>query len=101
MRYERRTQVEIAERCDLDVSSVNKILNRVKGPVFKEATIKRVFKVAEQVGYDFGRGSKGNFRFILEQLFPKDYTDNAALAKARGLKEDEVVRIKTMLYGEQ
>ena len=32
------TQVEIARRAGLDVSSVNKILNRRRGPVFKQAT---------------------------------------------------------------
>jgi transcriptional regulator with XRE-family HTH domain len=49
------TQVEIARRVGLDVSSVNKILNRRKGPVFKKETIKQVFKVAKDLGYDFGR----------------------------------------------
>src|SRR5450755_346796 len=49
------TQVEIARRVGLDVSSVNKILNRRKGPTFKKETIKQVFKVAKDLGYDFGR----------------------------------------------
>lgn len=49
------TQVEIARRVGLDVSSVNKILNRRQGPVFRKETIKRVFKVAKDLGYDFGR----------------------------------------------
>jgi hypothetical protein len=49
------TQVEIARRVGLDVSSVNKILNRRKGPVFKKETIKQVFKVAKDLGFDFGR----------------------------------------------
>ncbi len=34
------TQVEIARRVGLDVSSVNKILNRRTGPVFRKATIR-------------------------------------------------------------
>jgi transcriptional regulator with XRE-family HTH domain len=49
------TQLEIARRVNLDVSSVNKILNRRPGPVFKKETIKQVFKVARELGYDFGR----------------------------------------------
>ena len=49
------TQVEIARQVGLDVSSVNKILNRRPGPVFKKDTIKQVFKVARELGYDFTR----------------------------------------------
>lgn len=49
------TQVEIARRVGLDVSSVNKILNRRPGPVFRKDTIKKVFKVARELGYDFSR----------------------------------------------
>jgi len=49
------TQVEIARRVGLDVSSVNKILNRRQGPVFRKDTVKAVFKVAREMGYDFNR----------------------------------------------
>ncbi len=49
------TQVEIARRIGIDVSSVNKILNRRQGPVFRKETIRKVFKIARQMGYDFGR----------------------------------------------
>ena len=49
------TQMEIARRIGLDVSSVNKILNRRKGPVFRKETIKKVFKIARDLGFDFGR----------------------------------------------
>jgi len=49
------TQVEIAQQVGLDVSSVNKILNRRAGPVFKKETIRKVFKVARELGYDFNR----------------------------------------------
>ena len=49
------TQLDIAKRVDLDVSSVNKILNKRPGPVFKKETIKQVFKVARDLGYDFGK----------------------------------------------
>jgi transcriptional regulator with XRE-family HTH domain len=49
------TQGEIARRLGLDVSSVNKILNKRPGPVFRKDTIKKVFKIARELGYDFGR----------------------------------------------
>jgi transcriptional regulator with XRE-family HTH domain len=49
------TQIEIARRVGLDVSSVNKILNRRKGPVFRKDTVRKVFKAAKELGYDFGR----------------------------------------------
>src|SRR5438045_1831658 len=49
------TQVEVAKRVGLDVSSVNKILNRRPGAVFKSATVEKVFKVAKQLGYSLER----------------------------------------------
>jgi transcriptional regulator with XRE-family HTH domain len=49
------TQVEIARRLGLDVSSVNKILNKREGPVFKKDTIRKVFRIAREMGYDFGK----------------------------------------------
>jgi transcriptional regulator with XRE-family HTH domain len=49
------TQLQIAQRIGIDVSTVNKILNRRKGPVFKKDTIKRVFKAARELGYDLDR----------------------------------------------
>ena len=47
------TQVEIAREVGLDVSSVNKILNRRSGAVFKQATVDKVFRVAKRMGYRF------------------------------------------------
>lgn len=49
------TQVEIARRLNLDVSSVNKILNRRQGPVFRKETVKKVFRLARELGYDFAK----------------------------------------------
>ncbi len=49
------TQIELARRLGLDVSSVNKILNRRQGPVFRPETVKRVFKVARELGFDFNK----------------------------------------------
>ena len=43
------TQVEIARRVGLDVSSVNKILNRRPGPVFKKSTVDKVFKEKQRI----------------------------------------------------
>jgi hypothetical protein len=47
------TQAEIARQVGLDVSSVNKILNRRSGPVFKQATVEKVFRVARRLGFRF------------------------------------------------
>lgn len=49
------TQMEIARRLGLDISSVNKILNRKPGPVFKQETIQKVFRIARQLGYNFAK----------------------------------------------
>jgi c-di-GMP-binding flagellar brake protein YcgR len=60
------TQVEIAHKVGLDVSSVNKILNRRSGPVFRKETIKMVFKIAKDMGYDFGR-----LKYAHRRRFPR------------------------------
>jgi hypothetical protein len=49
------TQVEIARQVGLDVSSVNKILNRRSGAVFKRATVEKVLRVAKRLGFRFDR----------------------------------------------
>jgi c-di-GMP-binding flagellar brake protein YcgR len=49
------TQCEIARQTGLDVSSVNKILNRRSGPVFRGDTVRKVFKAARDLGYDLDR----------------------------------------------
>jgi transcriptional regulator with XRE-family HTH domain len=60
------TQVEIAQRVGLDVSSVNKILNKRQGPVFRKETIRKVFRVAKDLGYDFGR-----LKYAHRRRFPR------------------------------
>ncbi len=45
------TQVQIARHVGLDVSSVNKILNKREGPVFKKTTVSRVFTIARELGF--------------------------------------------------
>ncbi len=53
------TQTEIARRARIDVSSVNKILNGVVGPVFRRETIERVHRIARKLGYRYpSRGKK-------------------------------------------
>lgn len=49
------TQTAIARRVGMDVSSVNKILNRRGGAVFRKDTIRKVVKAARELGYDFER----------------------------------------------
>lgn len=62
------TQVQIARVVGLDVSSVNKILNKVPGPVFAKETKQRVFKVAKRMGYDFGRETKPQLKRKIELM---------------------------------
>jgi DNA-binding LacI/PurR family transcriptional regulator len=47
----RVTQSDIAAATGLDVSSVNKILNEVEGPMFRESTKREVFRVARRLGW--------------------------------------------------
>jgi len=49
------TQVEVARLVGVDVSTVNKILNKKPGPVFSKDTIRQVFQAAKSLGFDFGR----------------------------------------------
>jgi len=50
----RVTQKEIAFRAGVDVSTVNKILRRTPGSSFGNETIRRVFRIARELGYDVG-----------------------------------------------
>jgi hypothetical protein len=49
------TQVEIARMLKLDVSTVNKILNRKPGTKFRPETVEKVLSSAHKHGFDFGR----------------------------------------------
>lgn len=49
------TQRRIARVARLDVSTVNKILNRSNGTTFSAATVDRVLRIARKLGYDFER----------------------------------------------
>lgn len=61
-------QSDIARACKLDVSSVNKILNDVPGPVFKQITIRRVRAMARRMGYRPKASSKVQIRKAAEAL---------------------------------
>lgn len=90
-------QTDIAKAVGMDVSSVNKILNRRPGPVFREETIRRVFEVARQMGYNFDRMIKGNMESILREVFPANLTA-AQLAILRGLPLKRVKEIQKTIY---
>lgn len=92
------TQVEIAEMAGLDVSSVNKILNEVPGPIFKKETIARVLKIAAKHGYDFERPTKLTFPRALREVVPAEEPDGEAALRLR-VSERRVSEIKRMLYG--
>lgn len=49
------TQVEMARMLKLDVSTVNKILNRKPGTKFRPETVEKVISVARKYGFDFAR----------------------------------------------
>lgn len=49
------TQVELARALNLDVSTVNKILNRKPGMKFRPETIEKVMRLAQKNRYDFSR----------------------------------------------
>ena len=90
------TQVEIARIAGLDVSSVNKILNRVNGPVFKKETVARVFRIAKKLGYPTRRPNKWFYVDVVSDIFTQD-VKNEFLAAATGLTVERVVEIRTML----
>lgn len=62
------TQQELADELGLDVSSVNKILNRSTSGTFRKDTVKRVFTLARKKGYDFKRVTKGNMTALASRL---------------------------------
>ena len=81
------SQVEIARRVGLDVSSVNKILNRRPGAVFKQATVEKVFRVAQRLGYNFERIKRAHRRS--HERRPANLPGQLALFGADGSCFDE------------
>jgi transcriptional regulator with XRE-family HTH domain len=94
----RVTQVEIAERVGLDVSSVNKILNGSVGPKFRQETIARVLKMAAKLKYDFTRPTKLNYVAALRELVPAE-GDEAELAARLRVSAHRIYQIRAMIYG--
>lgn len=93
------TQVDIARELGLDVSTCNKILNRVSGSKFRSETIKRVFLTAKKLGYRTdGRRTKGALIGLLHELVPK-WGDEKLLACLRGVDVAFVRRVRKLLYG--
>lgn len=90
------TQLEIARRCGVDVSSVNKILGRKRGPKFHEDTVYKVFETARALGYDFSRPSKSNLVAFMREMLPDDLSDSA-IAKRRRLSISKVRRFRELL----
>lgn len=62
------TQADIAKAVGLDISSVNKILNRREGPVFRKKTIREVFRVAKELGYEIKPNCKGQLQTRVDIL---------------------------------
>src|SRR5689334_6648707 len=96
-------QLDIAKRVGIDVSSVNKILNRCPGPVFSKDTVAKVFKIAREMGYDFDRKNSHYWRRRAEALeasmrkiIPADLALEVATAKT-GLTLEEIVAARELL----
>lgn len=92
------TQVDIARRVGLEVSSVNKILNKAPGTSFKKSTVAMVFRVARQLGYRLERPTKGWAVSLLKELFPRDLPSDA-IARARGVSAEQAREVRKILYG--
>lgn len=98
MRHHKRqaTQLEIARRVGLDVSSVNKILGQKRGPKFHEDTITKVFETAKAVGYDFSKPSKSRLVAFMREILPDGMSDQT-IAQIRGLSVSKVRRYRELL----
>lgn len=94
------TQKEIARHLGIDVSSANKILHRVKGPVFRKETIEAVFRTARAMGYNFDRYSKGWALALLREVFPEHLTVEQTMTFRR-LPRKTVQGARKVLYGSE
>lgn len=56
------TQVQIARKLGLDVSTVNKILHQVPGLKWKPETVEAVFRTARELGYNLERVKFRHYR---------------------------------------
>jgi transcriptional regulator with XRE-family HTH domain len=64
------TQLEIARKLGLDVSTVNKILHQVPGLKWKPETVQAVFRTAEELGYNFSK-----IKFRHQREYPRHQVD--------------------------
>lgn len=101
------TQIEIAKVVGLDVSSVNKILNRRQGSKFRKETVSHVFKVARRMGYNFDRNTKGTLageverlRAALKDMTPSVLTPEEIAARAN-VTPARAKEIRELAYGRQ
>jgi len=101
------TQVQIAKRLGIDVSSVNKILNRMPGPVFRKETIQLVFKTAAKMGYRFREDTKPLLKrrvealeAALREIVPSVLSVDE-IATRCGVQPARAAEIKELAYGKQ
>lgn len=98
------TQADVARLIGVDVSTVNKILNRKPGPKFRKSTIHNVYKAARAVGYDVSRACKGRLeqqhaemKLALKKLVWGIEKDPAVLGSLQAsLGPDEIARTLTL-----
>jgi len=80
------TQTDIAKRIGVHVSSVNKILNRVRGPVFHKDTIDKVFLAAEVMGYDVKSPRAGLCKGALREIILSGHLNGVSEKKLQHYK---------------
>jgi len=88
-------QQDIANVVGLDVSSVNKILNMKAGPVFHKDTIRKVFKVAKDMGWEPRASSKFATARKLEHALAR----NKALEQENAVLRAQLEAIKSVKKG--
>lgn len=81
------TQRVIAQYAGIDVSSVNKIINKIPGPSFKRETIDKVFEIANKLGYDFKSNRAARCRTVLRELIEGGHLVGLSARKMREYKK--------------
>lgn len=94
----RVTQLDIAKEVGVDVSTVNKILNRKPGSLFRKETIADVFKVAKDLGYDSDRMIKGNIEAILREVFPPNVSPDELRLHFQKLPDKRLREIQKRIH---
>ncbi len=92
------TQTDVAKRVGMDVSSVNKILNRKPGAIFRKETIDHVFKTAKEMGYNFDRMIKGNVIRDLKDLVPANMSPTELRVHFHQLSDKQLLQIQKRIY---